>query len=88
MELYIDSDVERNKRAFDQLEAQKEVIESKLEALEWERLDHRKASRIAIRRPGSIDNDQETLDEIRLWMIERLLAFKHVFGPRLAELVE
>ena len=39
-------------------------------------------------RPGSIDDDQETLEEIQEWMVERLLKFKEVFAPRLAELVE
>ena len=90
VELYIDSgERERNKRAFDRLEQQKELLESELEAtLEWERLENRRASRISIRRPGSIDDSQETLEEIRRWIVDRLLAFKQVFGPRLPELVE
>ena len=38
VELYIDStDRERNKLAFDKLEQQKTVLESKLKPLEWER---------------------------------------------------
>ncbi len=90
VELYIDStDRERNKRAFDRLEQEKELFESELGApLEWQRLESRRASRISIRRPGSIDDNQETLEEIRQWIIDRLLAFKRVFGPRLPELVE
>ncbi len=89
VEFYIDlSDKERNKRTFDRLEAQKEAIESELEALAWERLDERRASRISISRPGSIDDGHETLNEIRRWLIDQLLAFKRVFGSRFAELVE
>ena len=90
VELYIDStDRERNKGAFDRLEQQKEVFESELKTgLEWERLENRRASRISILRPGSIDDNQETLEEIRQWMVDRLLAFRRVFGPRLPELVE
>ena len=90
VELYIDSgEEEPNKRAFDRLEQEKELLESELEAtLEWERLENRRASRISIRRPGSIDDSQETLEEIRRWMIDRLLAFRRVFGPRLPALVE
>ena len=90
VELYIDStDRERNKQAFDRLEQQKEVFESDLDTtLEWERLENRRASRISILRPGSIDDNQETQEEIRQWMIDRLLAFRRVFGPRLPELVE
>lgn len=88
VEFYIDpGEQERNKRTFDQLEELRESFESELgEGLLWDRLDNRRASRISVRRPGSIDDDQETLDEIRDWMIERLLAFKKVFGPRLTEL--
>ena len=72
--------------AFDKLEQQKTVLESELKPLEWERLENRRASRISTLRPGSIDDNQETLEEVSQWMIDRLLAFKRVFGPRLAEL--
>ena len=90
VELYIDStDRERNKQAFDRLKEQREEFESELETtLEWERLENRRASRISVLRPGSIDDNQETLEEISRWMIDRLLAFRRVFGPRLPELVE
>ena len=89
VEVYVDNtDKDWNKMLFDQLMEQKESIESELsESLEWARLDHRRASRIAILRQGSIDDDQETLDEIANWMIGKLLAFKRVFGPKLDELV-
>ena len=55
VELYIDStDGERNKRAFDRLEQQKDVFESELAVtLEWERLDNRRASRISVLRSSS-----------------------------------
>ena len=87
MELYINStDREWNKAAFDELEQQKAVLESELEPLEWERLENRRASRISILRPGSIDDNQETLEEVNHWMIDHLLAFKRVFGPKLAKL--
>ena len=90
VEFSIDTgDQERNKRLFDRFEGQKGLIESELkEQLEWESLEGRRVSRIFIRRPGSIDNDDETLNDIRDWMIDRLLKFKDVFGPRLAELRE
>ena len=90
VELYIDSgEQERNKRIFDLFEDQRESFESKLEkSLVWERLDNKRASRISVRRPGSIDDGSETLAEIQGWTVEKLLAFKQVFGPKLAELVE
>ena len=86
VEFYIcHTDQEWNKDLFDRLEEQKEAIETELsESLVWQRLDHRTASRISVQRQGSIDDEEEeTLDEIRNWMVEKLLAFKDVFGPRL-----
>ena len=47
-------------------------------------LDDRRASRIAVYRAGSIDQDPQALGEIRAWMIDRLLRFRKVFGPLLA----
>lgn len=89
VELYIDSgEQEQNKQIFDRFEAQKAMFESELEEpLEWELLDNRRANRISIRRLGSIDDSPDTLEEIQEWMIEKLLNFRRVFGPRLAELV-
>ena len=88
VEVYIDNtNRDWNKTLFDRLMEQREFIESGLsESLEWQRLDHCRASRIAIVRQGSIDGGPETLKEIENWMIDRLLNFKRVFGPRLDEL--
>ncbi len=89
VELYIDAgEQERNKQIFDRFEERKEIFESTLgETLVWERLDNRRASRISIRRSGSID-DPETLGELQSWMVEKLLDFKRIFGPKLIELVD
>jgi len=87
VDLYIDRDKAWNKDVFDKLLESKAVIESELgESLGWDRLNDNKASRITIVRPGSIDDDEETLKEIHDWMVEKLLDFKRVFGPRLDEL--
>ena len=88
IEVYIDNtDRDWNKTLFDRLMERKESIESDLsEILEWERLDNRRASRIAVVRQGSIDDEPETLKEIEDWMIDKLLDFKGVFDPRLDEL--
>ena len=51
------------------------------------RRKHAGGSCIAAYRPGSIDDGEEALAEIRAWMVEQLLKFKQVFGPRLDELV-
>ena len=88
IEVYIDNtDRDWNKILFDRLMERKEPIESELsESLAWERLDGRRASRIAVVRQGSIDDDPETLKEIEDWMIDKQLDFKRIFGPRLDEL--
>lgn len=62
----------------------KERIESELgEEIEWERLDEKKSSRIAIYREGSIEDDSKILQEIKSWSIENLLKFKKVFDKKL-----
>lgn len=88
-EIYIDQgDADKNKALFDRLLAQKSAVERDLgEPLEWERLDDRRACRVAVYRPGSIEQPEEKLAEIRTWAIDRLLRLKKVFGPRLAQAV-
>lgn len=83
VELYIDlGDLETNKSLFDWLQSQKDIIEKECGfPLQWERLDERRASRIAVNRKGNIENSAEELEQIRKWQIERLLIFKKVFGP-------
>jgi hypothetical protein len=85
-EVYIDrGDAVWNKWLFDALYAQRDAIEAEFgEPLEWERLDNRRASRIAAKRPGRIDDPAETLEEIKNWAIDRLLRLKKVIGPRVA----
>ncbi len=85
-ETYIDrEDVIWNKWLFDALYAQREGIEADFgEPLEWERLDHRRAARIAAKRPGSIEDSQEVLNDIEDWAIDRLLRFRLVIGPRVS----
>ena len=89
IEVYIDStDEDWNTNLFDELEIRKESIESGLsDSLNWERSDQFRYCRIASIREGSIDDTPETLENIRNWMIDRLLAFKRVFGPHLEKLV-
>ena len=65
------------------------TIESELQLqglLSWNRERGRKGFTITVSRQGSIDDDQETLEEIQDWMVDRLLKFKEVFDPYLDEL--
>jgi hypothetical protein len=88
-ETYIDRlDRNWNKWMFNGLHAKREAIEAEFgESLEWERLDHRRASRIVTRRLGSIEDPPEVLEESADWGIDRLLRFKKVIGPKMALLL-
>jgi hypothetical protein len=83
-EVYIDQgELDKNKATFDTLLEQRDVIEREFgEPLEWERLDDRRASRIAVYREGTIDDPEQRLAEIRSWAVDCLLRLKRVFGPR------
>ncbi len=89
VEVYIDdTDSEWNIKLLERLEERKDQIEPELgQSLDWQRLESRRACRTAITRPGSIDDDDDTLAEIQTWMVDTLLRFKEVFDPHLKELV-
>ena len=87
--VYIEkSDREWNKWLFDRLKEGEDSIESALgECLDWDRLDgldgsnDSKACRISALRDGTIEDASKNPEEIREWMIDRLVAFRRVFGP-------
>lgn len=90
VEVYIDDgNGDRNIRLLEGLELRKEEIESALnETLDWQRLEGRRACRIALHRPGSIEDDADTLADIQEWMVKNLLEFRRVFDPELAVLID
>jgi hypothetical protein len=89
-EVYIDlGDKELNKNLFDRLREQRLQIEKEFgESLSWERLDDRRACRVAIYRPGTMDVPKPQRDEYREWSIERLLRLKRAVVPRAKELID
>lgn len=90
VEVYIDrEDATWNKSLFDAVLEQREDIESDLNAtLSWERLDDRRASRIALYRDASIEDSPASLDELEAWAIQQLLNFRKIFKPRISALIE
>ena len=84
-EIYIDTGkAENNKSIFREFESQKQNIEKEFgNSLKWEILEDKRASRVAIYRQGSINEDTTTLIEIKDWCIRQLLIFKKVFAKRL-----
>lgn len=89
VDLYIDTGVaETNKQIFATLQADKENIEQQFKSqLEWEELPNKRASRIAIYRDGNINDDSQTLEEVKNWFIDNLLQMKRTFGDRLPKLI-
>lgn len=86
VELYIDlGDEDDNVAAFDALQATQPKLEKAFgEPLRWERLDNRRACRVACYRPGTIHDPADQLDAHRKWAIERLLKFRAAFGEAVA----
>ncbi len=88
VELYIDTgDRGVNKQAFDALHERRVEIEGRFgEPLIWERLDHRRASRLKVERPGSIDGSEEELEELRRWAVQRMLKLRDTVAPHVRAL--
>ena len=87
VEIYIDvADAKKNTKLFNWLLTQKEKIESELgKNLDWQSLDTKRACRIALTRPGNIEDPPEVLADIQIWMVENLLNLKKSFSPFLKE---
>jgi hypothetical protein len=86
-EIYIGKgEQEDNKDLYDWLHDRKETLERQFgNEFEWERLDDKRASRIAYYRDGSIEDNNDTLEEIRSWCVQNLLKIKEVFNSHLGE---
>ena len=85
VELCLELDKESNKALFDYLEREREAIEAEFgEKLDWQRLDHKKKSLVAVfPRDASITDDDVTLADIQDWMAGKLWKLDRVLGPRL-----
>jgi predicted transcriptional regulator len=78
IELYIDTgDQVKNKQIFDILNKQKNEIEQAFGShLSWERLDEKRASRLAVYRENtSIESGSDELDKLENWITETLPKF-------------
>jgi len=86
IESYIDTgDQSQNKCIFDNLYNYKAGIETKLgEPLSWERLDSRKASRVALyQEKASIMNTPEDLAKLQDWSAKMMVRFYWAIAPYL-----
>ena len=76
-------DKDENKRIFDQLSERKSEIEKAVgEPLDWERLENRRASRIAVYTKAQVlaDADNSTLLD---WAAKRATYFYRAFEPQI-----
>jgi CBS domain-containing protein len=93
VELYIDSGIkEWNKQIFAKLLAREESIRQDLaefaEGLTWERMENRRASRIALYHEGAITDSPEELEALRNWACHAMLVFQSVMKKRVSEIVQ
>lgn len=81
LECYIDAgDATENERIFESMMARKEQIETTVGSeLTWERLEGRRACRVALYTPGSISDDAESMERLVAWAVE--------YAPRFHEAV-
>jgi CBS domain-containing protein len=88
IELYIDSGrAEINKRLFDLLHERRAVIEQELgHELRWQRLNNRRASRVARMLWGTITDSEEKLAQLRATAVPAMVSFVNVFQPHLLEI--
>lgn len=89
-ELYIDlGDHDKNKYVFDELFNIKDEIEGALgEELNWERLENKRASRLALYTDGSIEDSDADLEKVKQWHIDRLLKLKSSLGSKIGQLAK
>ena len=84
VELYIDTDEKGvNHEVFDRLFDQKNAIESEFgHELSWQRLNDKRACRIALYRDGTITDPEEKLLELVDWGVSMMLKLKNALTPR------
>jgi CBS domain-containing protein len=88
LELYIDTlDKDENKRIFDLLIKQQAPMELAIgQALQWEPLNNRRASRIALYTKGYINDEPEQLEELIKWSVENAIHFNEALKKPLSNL--
>jgi hypothetical protein len=76
-ELYIDcGNKERNKQIFDLLYQEQSNIQQKVdEQITWERIDKKRASRVAIYHSGHISESDDQLDKLSSWAVTTMEKF-------------
>lgn len=88
VELYIDTgDQIKNKQIFDLLKQQQAEIEIDTGQISWERLDEKKASRIAQYHSGQITDKPEELSKLCNWGVEAMIRFNKGITERVEKAI-
>ncbi|WP_274428012.1 DUF4268 domain-containing protein [Desulfosarcina sp. BuS5] len=89
-EVYIDlGDQDKNKQVFDLLQQEATLIENELgHNVAWERLNDKRASRLALYINGNINDSDAELETVKNWHIDKLLKLKKHLGSRLKKAVK
>ncbi len=89
VECYIDTGDQRStKQIFDRIFAQKETLEAQLGAINWERIDNKRASRVAVYHDGKITDDAATLEKLQAWAVDKAIGFYHYVRPSAEQAVK
>jgi hypothetical protein len=88
VEVYIDAgDYDKNKYYFDMVYSSREEIEREIGfPLDWERLEHRRACRIAAGMPFDFNADETERARLHEWAVSTMIKFYDVFRPRILRL--
>jgi CBS domain-containing protein len=82
IELYIDTgNKESNKQTFDRIRNHETDIETKIGQITWERIDDKKASRVALYHSGAITDNEDQLELLRNWAVDKMIIFIDVIEP-------
>jgi hypothetical protein len=83
VELYIDTgNKELNDKAFSELKENRVPIEEKIgKELVWDPIPDSRACRIYLAIDGTIEDNQEKLDQIIEWAVPYIIKFKETFSP-------
>ena len=89
VELYIDTGEQKTtKEIFDRILAHRVNIEEVLDNVSWERIDDKRASRIALYHPGAITDDEEQLSALRAWAVPMMINFYNTVEPIASQVVK
>jgi CBS domain-containing protein len=86
VELYIDTGEQKStKQIFDHICAHQSDLEAALGEISWERIDDKRASRIALYHPGQIMDDAEKLKKLQEWAADKMIVFYKTVEPQASE---